>query len=103
MTPMLLAAPLGVAGLILAATMASAAPQCGTRTLVLGQLTEKYGETLHGMGIANNNAVMEVYASPSSGSWTITVTLPDGRMCLVASGQGYQPGSGEQPAKGRKI
>ncbi|MDO9641332.1 MAG: hypothetical protein Q7J44_22630 [Pseudotabrizicola sp.] len=103
MTQTLPAFSLGAAGLILAATQIHAAPQCGTRDLVLGQLTEKYGETLRGIGVANNNSVMEVYASPSSGSWTITVTLPDGRMCLVAAGQGYQATTGDLPAKGRKI
>lgn len=103
MTQTFLAFSLGAAGLLLAASQTHAAPQCGTRALVLGQLTEKYGETLHGMGMANNNSVMEVYASPSSGSWTITVSLPDGRMCLVASGQGYQASTTELPAKGQKI
>ena len=35
-------------------------------------------------------AVVEVFASESSGSWTITVTFPNGATCLVASGQAYE-------------
>ena len=81
----------------------AAATQCGKRDLVLRQLTEKYGETRRAIGMARNNTVMEVFASAASGSWTITVTLPDGMMCLVASGQGFEPVSEELPAKGRKI
>ncbi|MDZ7908150.1 MAG: hypothetical protein U5N10_08030 [Gemmobacter sp.] len=103
MNQTLFAFSLGAAGLILAATNVHSAPQCGKRDLVLGQLTEKYGETRRGMGIAANDGVMEMFASAASGSWTITVTLPDGMMCLVASGQGYETITEELPAKGRKI
>ena len=98
-----LAFSLGAAGLILAATASHAAPTCGQRDVVLNHLTEKYGETRRGMGMANNNGVMEMFASAASGSWTVTVTLPDGRMCLIASGQGYEAAPDERPAKGQKI
>jgi hypothetical protein len=103
MTQTLFALSLGFAGFLLASQAAQASPQCGKRDIVVTQLTEKYGETRRGMGVANNNSVMEMFASDSSGSWTITVTMPDGRMCLVASGQGYEAMSEELPAKGEKI
>ncbi|MFN4154874.1 MAG: hypothetical protein ACK4HF_09480 [Paracoccaceae bacterium] len=103
MTQTLPASRLGAAGLILAATTVHAAPQCGKRELVLSHLTEKYGETRRGMGVAANNGVMEMFASAASGSWAITVTLPVGLMCLVASGQGYQAVTEDLPARGRKI
>jgi hypothetical protein len=103
MNQTLFAFSLGAAGLILAATTVHSAPQCAKRDLVLTQLTEKYGETRRGMGLAADNSVMEMFASPLSGSWTITVTLPDGMMCLVASGQGYEAVTEELHAKGRKI
>lgn len=103
MTQTLFALSLGFAGFLLASQAAHASPQCGQRDLVVTQLTEKYGETRRGMGVANNNSVMEMFASDASGSWTITVTMPDGRMCLVASGQGYEAMTEELPAKGEKI
>lgn len=103
MNQTLLAFSLGAAGLILAATQIHAAPQCGKRDLVLRQLSEKYGETRRSMGLGGDNTVMEVFASAASGSWTITVTLPDGMTCLVASGQGFEPVVDELPARGRKI
>lgn len=103
MTRTLFALSLGFAGCLLAAQAAQAANQCGKRDVVVTQLTEKYGETRRGMGVANNNAVMEMFASDTSGSWTITVTTPNGMMCLVASGQGYEAMAEELPAKGEKI
>lgn len=86
--------------LVLAAAMpANASPQCGARDVVTTQLAEKYAETRRGIGIANNQSVMEVYAS-EAGSWTITVTLTDGRMCLVASGQAYETVTEVLPPQG---
>jgi hypothetical protein len=46
---------------------------------------------------------MELYAADTTGTWTITVTLPDGQMCLMASGVGYEPVTEEMPARGRKV
>ena len=103
MTKTLFALSLGFAGFLLASQAVHAAAQCGKRDMVVTQLTEKYGETRRGMGVANNNSVMEMFASDASGSWTITVTMPDGQMCLVASGQGYEAMTEELPAKGEKI
>ena len=33
---------------------------------------------------------MEVFASPETGTWTITVTTAAGMTCLVASGQAFE-------------
>ncbi len=35
-------------------------------------------------------AVMEVFASSATGTWTITVTSPSGVTCLIASGQSFE-------------
>lgn len=74
--------------------------QCGPRAAVVKALVEKYSETRRSIGIAANNMVMEVYAAEASGTWTITVTSPQGMTCLVASGQGFEPVVEELPAKG---
>lgn len=63
---------------------------CGPREQVLDRLATKYGETRQSMGLGAQGQVMEVFASPQSRSWTITVTLPNGMTCLVASGQSYE-------------
>lgn len=75
---------------VMGATPVMAQQACGARDAVLDRLATKYGETRRGMGLGSNNAIMEVFASDDTGSWTITVTMPDGRMCLVASGNSYE-------------
>jgi hypothetical protein len=102
MTKDLLASSLGLAGLILLAHPAYAQnpAQCGPRAAVVKSLGEKYSETRRAIGISANNMVMEVFAAADSGTWTITVTTPQGVTCLVASGQGYEAVVEELPAKG---
>ena len=102
MTKDCVALSLGLAGLILMTSPAFAQqqPQCGARAAVVKTLGEKYAETRRSIGISANNLVMEVYAAEDSGTWTITVTTPQGLTCLVASGQGYEAVVEELPAKG---
>ncbi|WP_170562756.1 hypothetical protein [Ruegeria atlantica] len=77
-------------GIMALAAQQAHARTCAPREEVIKRLTETYGERRQGIGIARRGAVMEVFASDHSGSWTITVTLPDGTTCLVASGQAYE-------------
>lgn len=81
-------------GIIVATTLGGAttafAQVCGKRDTVLSRLAEKFGETRRSLGLGANNGIVEIFASEDTGSWTITVTMPDGRMCLVASGQSYE-------------
>ncbi len=64
---------------------------CAPRDVVVERLASRYGETRQSMGLGPNNAVMEVFASPVTGSWTITVTTARGLTCLLASGQAFEP------------
>ncbi|WP_119838194.1 hypothetical protein [Pseudooceanicola algae] len=63
---------------------------CAPRDVVLKRLASGYGETRQSIGIGSNNSMMEVFASPESGSWTITVTSAKGITCLIASGQSFE-------------
>lgn len=63
---------------------------CALRIAVVERLTETYGETRQSIGLATNNTVVEVFASDESGSWTITVTNPQGVTCLVAAGRSFE-------------
>ena len=74
--------------------------QCASRDKVVELLAAKYGETRHGIGLAANNTVMEVFASDKTGTWTITVTMPTGVTCMVASGQGYEAMTEPLPVPG---
>jgi len=64
------------------------------------RLAEAYGETRQSMGLGAGNAVVEVFASDASGTWTITVTAPGGITCLVAAGQAFEAVAESPPAPG---
>ncbi|MBV1927785.1 MAG: hypothetical protein KUG62_11555 [Rhodobacteraceae bacterium] len=83
---------MGLGAMALAAQDVSAATNrnCAPRPLVLERLANGYGETRQSIGLGTNNAVIEMFASAETGSWTITVTKPDGETCLVASGRSYE-------------
>jgi hypothetical protein len=100
MTQQMFALSLGLAGMLAAADIAHGAPQCDSRDAVTTLLSDRYGETRRSTGIAGQTAVMEVFASDATGTWSITMTPPDGRMCLMASGSNYETVTEELPAKG---
>lgn len=100
MTQEMFALSFGLAAMLAAADIAHGAPQCDSREAVTALLNDRYGETRRSVGLAGPAAVMEVYASDETGTWSITMTLPDGRMCLMASGSDYQPVSEGLPPGG---
>ena len=69
---------------------ANAQPQCAPRSVVLERLATAFGESRQSVGLTQGNRVIEVFASTTTGTWTITVTLPDGRTCLVAAGDAFE-------------
>ncbi len=82
---------MGLGLITLAAQQLNAQPrQCAPRAEVVQRLAEVYGETRQSIGLAQQGAVMELFASDTAGSWTITETLPNGLTCLVASGQAFE-------------
>lgn len=78
----------------------ASAQNCAPRNIVVERLAAKYGESRQSMGLGANNAVVEVFASPDTGTWTITVTSVYGQTCLVASGQAFEAMAETLPAKG---
>ena len=88
------------AALLVATDVAAQGRNCGPRTAVIERLAQGYGETRQSMGLGSNNAVVEVFASDETGSWTITVTSANGVTCLVASGQGYEQLAEALPPRG---
>ncbi|MDE4189677.1 hypothetical protein [Phaeobacter gallaeciensis] len=63
---------------------------CAPREVVIKRLADKYGESRQSVGIGGQGVVMETFASTETGTWTITVTMPNGMTCLVASGQSFE-------------
>ena len=82
---------LGVGALLLAAEHAfGQTANCGDHDGVTQILRDRYGETVQSMGVTASGALVEVFASLESGTWTITVTTAGGPTCLVASGTAFQ-------------
>ncbi len=87
---------LGLSALGFTASLMAAAPalaqgrNCAPREVVVERLASKYGESRQAIGIGQQGMVMETFASAESGSWTITVTMPTGMTCLMASGQSFE-------------
>lgn len=63
---------------------------CAPRDEIIKQLKVKHGETRQVVGLQRNFRVMETYANPETGTWTIIVSNPNGVACLVAAGQAFE-------------
>jgi hypothetical protein len=88
-----LLARIAVAFALLAGTPSAEAgerPACAERALVVKKLAERFGETLRSIGLHADDAVVEIYSSEATGTWTILVTHTDGISCLLAAGQRWE-------------
>ncbi len=87
----------------LGASQAQAQMACGTRDSIVEKLGEKYGEVRRGGGMAGAQAIVELYTSEETGSWTILQTTPNGMTCLVATGELWQDDTGELTPTGDPV
>jgi hypothetical protein len=72
------------------AQSAGPGPACVKRADLIKHLEARYHEAPSAVGIADNGALLEVFSSKSGETWTVTVTMPNGISCMVASGQQWQ-------------
>jgi len=100
MTKYLFGLSLGFLAMLMAASTVSAQTRnmCADRTAVIEKLTKKFGETRRSMGLAANSGIVELHASDDTGSWTITVTHPNGITCLITAGGSFETVEEELPA-----
>lgn len=91
MTVLRLAAGLAANSLWLAVPPLVAAPSnCAPRASVVEHLAQRFGEARQSIGIASGDRVVEMFASPDTGTWTLTMTLPDGQTCIIGAGQSFE-------------
>ncbi len=76
---------------------------CGARDSVVAKLSEKYGEIRRGGGLAGPTALIEIWASEATGTWTILKTSPDGMTCIMAVGDGWQDDTGDSTPTGSPV
>lgn len=79
-----------------ASPVAAQEPQCGPRDPFVKTLADSYGESRVGVGIEARGGLVELYADPDDGSWTLLVVRPDGIACMVSEGHQWTI---EAPAK----
>jgi len=63
---------------------------CAAHAAVTERLAVRYGESRQVIALGADNAVIEIFASADSGTWTITMTRAGGPTCLVAAGENFQ-------------
>jgi hypothetical protein len=75
---------------LLPITAAAQGRNCAPREVVIERLADKYGESRQNVGLGGQGVMMETFASVETGTWTITLTMPNGITCLMASGQSFE-------------
>jgi hypothetical protein len=93
-TRYLIGAGLALAALFLVLAIGGAqASACAPRSELVAHLAAKFGEVRVSIGVTKKGALIETFAS-QAGTWTILVTSPTGRSCLVAVGDGFVGSTG---------
>lgn len=70
---------------------------CLDREMLIQRLETRYNESLNGAGLQGSKIILEIWSSKESGNFTILVTKPDGKSCIVASGLNWH--TFDSPAK----
>jgi hypothetical protein len=79
------------------------ASTCAMRQHVVDRLQSQYSEQLTAGGLQgaqNTEAVIEVWASPETGTFTVMQTRANGISCIVAAGTDWFSQSPQTVAKG---
>lgn len=63
---------------------------CGERDAMVTDLAEQFHESPLATGLVDESAVLEIFVS-AAGSWTILATGTDGKSCVMAVGEGFEP------------
>lgn len=59
---------------------------CAQHGTMVENLADKYGEQKTNAGLTGQQ-VMEVYANPETGTWTVLMVNANGLACMVAAGE----------------
>ena len=66
-----------------------AAPTCGTHEVIASTLASLYNEVPHHRGLTPKGTMVEVFSS-EAGTFSVVITIPNGRSCLVTAGTNWQ-------------
>lgn len=68
---------------------AQAPAACAAHAEIERQLERKFAERRIALALTEKGSLVEVYASPDGATWTVVVTLVDGRSCVLLAGQDW--------------
>lgn len=63
---------------------------CADHDTMVRHLAEGWGESRQSVALDAGNSMVELFASPETGTWTMTVTRPGGPTCMIASGHAFE-------------
>jgi hypothetical protein len=64
--------------------------QCSDHADMERMLAENWGESRQSIALDASDSMVELFASPETGTWTLTVTQPGGPTCMIASGHAFE-------------
>lgn len=68
----------------------AAEPMCGAYDELRSLLGERFDEQPASSGLADDGTVVQVFAAPADGTWTLVSVDPSGTACVLATGQAWQ-------------
>ena len=71
---------------LISATAGAQAAACGHRDAIVAQLADKHKEQQAVIGMSKDGRLLEIWSSYKSRSFTVLMTSPTMRSCVVASG-----------------
>ncbi|MDQ2090335.1 hypothetical protein [Marimonas arenosa] len=80
----LIAVGLGLGALV--TSFPAHAEDCAARAHVVSRLQHDYAEQLTAGGLHDTATMIEVWASPETGTFTVITTRADGMSCILATG-----------------
>jgi hypothetical protein len=75
---------------------AEAPAQCAPRDVQTEILTNRYGEAPIAMGLSSQG-IVEYWSNASTGTWTVTITRPDGVLCGIIAGLNFEAVDAPKP------
>ena len=79
-----------LAAILLWSGDAAGQSRCDSRERLVAQLAERYRESPIALGVDSGGGLLEVLAAADGSTWTIVITSPQGRSCMVAAGEGWR-------------
>ncbi len=81
---------IAASALFLSAAPANAEQFCAPRDTAALQLEKQFGDSVSGRGLAANGKRMIELLVSEKGSWTVLISDPNGRSCVMSSGENWQ-------------